>query len=141
MSGHIAAFTLTVALVLTPLFIPGGVAVAQNAPTSPLRIAPDPASGSSGAVVVGDVPLLYTEQILPAPPHPEALVALDAIATMNRTPGQDRYAGVPPGKGIPRAPLSIQPAGRRVYISGQAEAAPDMAEATTKTMRCRSKSN
>lgn len=206
------ARSLTASLFLDLVLVLNGVAGGEDASTSPQRIAPDPATGSSGAVVVGDVPLLYTGQILPAFPQnkaadaapdldaqlnsvfetlqellkserlgleqtvklnvyaasdnlaenvrrdlanrfrdlpvpavsyvtgrlpdPKALVALDAVVAMNAAAAeQRRFPRAIAKNGLRRAPLAVQPAGPRVYISGQAEGAPDMAEATKKTMQ------
>jgi len=209
MPYRFVALSLTSTLILN-LLVWSGVAAGQDAPASLQRIAPEPATGSSGAVVVGNVPLLYTEPILPtlpqdavaAPdldtqlnsvfetlqgllkserlgleqvaklnvyvvnddlaekvrrdlarrfrdlplpaasyvtgrlPDPKALVAIDAIVAMNpATAGHDRFRRVVAENGLRRAPLAVQPAGPRVYISGQAEGASGMAEATKKTLQ------
>lgn len=57
-------------------------------------------------------------------PHPEALIAIDAIAVAD-----DASANVTRRKSV-----AVMPAGRRVYIAGQAEKGKDLVEATRKTM-------
>ena len=75
-------------------------------------------------------------------PHPENNTAevwqriasrADIAVVDTAAAGESRYSAVAPGKGIDRAQLAIQHAGPRVYVSGQAEASPEMAEATKKT--------
>lgn len=65
-------------------------------------------------------------------PHPEALVALDAVAVSS-----DADVAQPASKPADRqarADSAILPAGPKVYVSGQAERARDLAEATRLTM-------
>lgn len=64
--------------------------------------------------------------------HPEALVAIDAVATTSEPvrPLAPAPAGQRSG-----AALAILPAGARVYVSGQAEPSTDLAEATRGTLK------
>ncbi|SIO58207.1 Enamine deaminase RidA, house cleaning of reactive enamine intermediates, YjgF/YER057c/UK114 family [Singulisphaera sp. GP187] len=64
--------------------------------------------------------------------HPEALVAIDAIA---ETPESVRPLAPAPAGQRSGAPLAILPAGARVYVSGQAEPSMDLAEATRGTLK------
>ena len=69
-------------------------------------------------------------------PHPDALVALDAVATTKRTPAAKTAAyvsGPASGKSPRLAEGAILPAGPKVYIAGQAEPG-NLREATRKTM-------
>lgn len=71
-----------------------------------------------------------------AQPHPGALVAMDAVAAV---PGEQPKSVVhhgedEPGQQARMARVSLLPAGRAVYISGQAEAGENLAEATRKTL-------
>ena len=67
--------------------------------------------------------------------HPDALVALDAVAVAGQVAGEGVKQLVSPklprGDGVHAAVL---PAGARVYISGQAEKGKDLAEATRRTL-------
>lgn len=70
-------------------------------------------------------------------PHPQALVGLDAVAAAPQSQGQSvshhRADGLPrSGRG---ADVSILPTGRTVYVSGQAERAETLAEATRRTLK------
>jgi len=172
---------------------------AVSAADLPRLIEPDPSSGSSAAVVVGDWPLVHTAQILPASlaanapapaaaqqveqvldqldevlsaadsslakaiklnfyvaepvlvsvvsqalarrfggdhqpavsfvttrlTQPAALVAVDAVATTARNPGEAVQV-------LPAA--SVTPNGSRIYVSGQAESGGTLAEATRRTL-------
>jgi enamine deaminase RidA (YjgF/YER057c/UK114 family) len=167
------------------------------ATTSRLRFVPEPVLNGVGAVIVGDVPLVHTAQLLPegtagfaaqlaqlfarletvlreagsdtnrlvklnfylaneaisplaplarqefenrfrqvgprcpvsfvvtALPNSDALIALDAVATTN---------GDPLGAAKELSDASIMPAGNRLYVSGQAEKADTLREATRKTL-------
>lgn len=68
-------------------------------------------------------------------PHPDALVALDAVAVANKVAGEGSppyFAPLTLNGGVTAAVL---PPGRRAYISGQADPAPTLAEATRKTLQ------
>lgn len=71
-------------------------------------------------------------------PHPEATLALDAVAIADSSDAQPatvRRERVPGWKGMEgTAHVSVLPAGRVVYISGQAERGEDLADSTRKTM-------
>lgn len=68
--------------------------------------------------------------------HPDAWVALDAVAAANLDPGKEavkriRCAALP---GTPRGShVAIMPAGAKVYVAGQAEKG-DLAQATRRTL-------
>ncbi|WP_406694911.1 RidA family protein [Singulisphaera sp. Ch08] len=64
--------------------------------------------------------------------HPEALVAIDAIA---ETPETTRPLTPAPAGQRSGAALAILPAGARVYVSGQAEPNTDLALATRETLK------
>ncbi|HMC12628.1 MAG TPA: Rid family hydrolase, partial [Pirellulaceae bacterium] len=165
-----------------------------TATTSRIRYVPEPVLDGVGAVIVGDVPLVHTAQLLPesaavfaaqveqlvvrlesvllgagsdsnhlvklnwylangesaefarrevearfprigrrpamsyvvtALPSPHAQIALDAVATTSGDP-------ISAARQLSRA--SVMPAGRRLYVSGQAERADSLREATRKTL-------
>lgn len=60
--------------------------------------------------------------VVTALPHPDALVALDAVAVSAAK------------SAVRRERAAVLPAGARVYVSGQAEKGKDLAEATRKTL-------
>jgi enamine deaminase RidA (YjgF/YER057c/UK114 family) len=171
---------------------------------------PNPATGTSGAVVVGEAPLAHTAQLLPldakgnvvgkgeaavqaeavldnltaalgearsgldwvvklnvyaarpevvaevrkvlarkfagqakpaasfvvgALAHPDALVAMDAVAVSALEPGEAVKLLSSPKLSRPGgAHAAVLPAGTRVYVSGQAEKGRDLAEATRRTL-------
>lgn len=64
--------------------------------------------------------------------HPEALVAIDAVAVTSETARP--LAPAPAGQRSGAA-LAILPVGAKVYISGQAEPSTDLAEATRGTLK------
>ena len=64
--------------------------------------------------------------------HPEALVAIDAVA---ETPETARPLAPAPAGQRSGAALAILPAGAKVYVSGQAEPTSDLAEATRGTLK------
>jgi enamine deaminase RidA (YjgF/YER057c/UK114 family) len=73
--------------------------------------------------------------VVGALPHPDALVALDAVAVSALDPGGAVKLLSSPK--LPRAGgahAAVLPAGTRVYVSGQAEKGRDLAEATRKTL-------
>ena len=70
-------------------------------------------------------------------PRPGALVAVDAVATTKGAPAPGRVIRLAPrvfGNSSPVAPFAAVSAGRRVFISGQAEPDADLAAATRKTL-------
>jgi enamine deaminase RidA (YjgF/YER057c/UK114 family) len=64
--------------------------------------------------------------------HPEALVAVDAVAVTTQTPRP--LAPAPSGQHT-GASVAILPAGAKVYVSGQAEPHTDLAESTRRTLK------
>jgi len=71
--------------------------------------------------------------VVGAPAHPGALVAMDAIAATNAgAPGRIRHRALHGRQN--RAHAAILPAGRAVYISGQAEPGDTPADATLNTL-------
>ncbi len=67
-------------------------------------------------------------------PHPDALVAIDAVAITPDATEEVRYRTSASLKGQPgEAHAALLPAGARVYVSGQAEKG-ELAEATRKTL-------
>ena len=71
-------------------------------------------------------------------PHPRALIAVDAIATVadDRAPASvTRHISktLPAENGV--AHVSVLPKGRTLYISGMAESVPDLTEASVGTMK------
>lgn len=69
-------------------------------------------------------------------PHPQALVAIDAIAPLHKV-GQNEVKhlhGSIPTSDLRQADVSILPNGVRIYISGQAEAGATLSAATRSTL-------
>ncbi len=67
-------------------------------------------------------------------PHPDALVALDAVAVANTEPAHRKVQYVRPFPNIhPRVTAAVLPPGPKVYVAGQAEKG-DLATATRRTL-------
>jgi enamine deaminase RidA (YjgF/YER057c/UK114 family) len=64
-------------------------------------------------------------------PHPDALVAMDAVAVSSLDPGA---AGVKRVRGPDGLQVSVLAAGPRVYVSGQAEKGNDLADGARRTL-------